>query len=160
MTTADPVLAITRALTDDKRRTMRISRPCYDKMHRCPGWAGGGTRYAKAPSCNGGSLTGAFEKKLWRWRLNRCRECKVLVLPYMIRWLDWHWYGWLRPRMRNWLADPGHWAGVTTDPAEVASPTAWLFIGSREFYAWPWRIQLMHTGKARGLLRMQARRKN
>ena len=33
---------------------MRISRPCYDKPYRCPGWAGGGMRYAKVDRCSNG----------------------------------------------------------------------------------------------------------
>lgn len=71
---------------------MRLSRPCYDKMHRCPGWAGGGMRYAKTKHCYGGHLQGDIYRRLcWRFRFNRCDTCDVLVLPYMVRYLDWRW---------------------------------------------------------------------
>lgn len=85
---------------------MRISRPCYDKYHRCPGWAGGGTKYAKITRCHGGSLTGCYERRLWKWRRNKCPACGVTVLPYMVRWLDlgwWKWQvGWARYRWYDW----------------------------------------------------------
>ena len=90
---------------------IRISRPCYDKMHRCPGWAGGGMRYAKADRCpNGGSITyyttayGSDQvKRLWKWRVSRCPECGVFVLPYVIRYADWRWWRWDIPfRVSDW----------------------------------------------------------
>lgn len=75
------------------RKERRISRPCYDKFWRCPGWAGGGERYAKVQRCNGGSLpSGIFTKKFWRWRVSRCQKCGVTVLPYVIRYGDWRWW--------------------------------------------------------------------
>ena len=48
-----------------------------------------------------------------------------------------------RRSLREWLADPAHRAGYESDPAEVQTPTAWLRVGLREFYAWPWRIQVI-----------------
>lgn len=36
---------------------MRLSRPCYDKAHRCPGWAGGGWKSARRDRCPGGYVT-------------------------------------------------------------------------------------------------------
>lgn len=90
---------------------MRISRPCYDKMHRCPGWAGGGMRYAKKRRCYNGRLPWTiYDGWLWRWRTNRCTACGMLVLPYMIRYVDpyfywsktrWHLNLWLY-RLRRW----------------------------------------------------------
>lgn len=71
---------------------MRLSRPCYNKPHRCPGWAGGGELYAKVQRCEGGRLNGLHEKRLWRWRFNRCGSCDVVVLPYAVRLLDWRWW--------------------------------------------------------------------
>ena len=87
-----------------RKTTMRfrISRPCYDKYHRCPGWAGGGLRYAKVRRCDGGHLRYYNEKRLnrlWKWRLNRCPQCRVTVLPYHVRWLDWRWW---RSEIRHW----------------------------------------------------------
>jgi hypothetical protein len=78
---------------------VRISRPCYDKYHRCPGWAGGGMRRAKVKRCENGSLpylTGRFRL----WRFNRCPKCRVVVLPYRVRWADWRWWKW---RLHRWL---------------------------------------------------------
>lgn len=76
---------------------MRISRPCYDKMHRCPGWAGGGMQYALEYHCNNGHLydpkrENIYEGFWWQWRFNRCDSCDVLVLPYVVRFLDWRWW--------------------------------------------------------------------
>lgn len=76
---------------------MRLSRPCYDKMHRCPGWAGGGMRFAKVNCCKDGRLRdpkreSIYEGFWWRWRFNRCNTCDVLVLPYVVRELDWRWW--------------------------------------------------------------------
>lgn len=71
---------------------IRISRPCYDKWWRCPGWAGGGMRYAKVDRCDGGSLV---TREAWpvrrKWRFHRCSTCKVIVLPSVIRWVDPTW---------------------------------------------------------------------
>jgi hypothetical protein len=74
---------------------MRISRPDYDKAHRCPGWSGGGmTRYATVRRCDGGYLHGdIYAGRWWRFRMNRCDTCDLLVLPYVVRYLDWRtWF--------------------------------------------------------------------
>lgn len=78
---------------------MRISRPCYDKYHRCPGWAGGGMKYAKVERCAGGYVQVDYERPLWKWRIHRCNKCGVYVLPFMVGHFapTWHirvW--WLR----------------------------------------------------------------
>lgn len=80
------------------RRWPRVSRGCYDKFRRCPGWAGGGLRYARVRRCDNGFLNyyatvpgGDEVKRLWAWRCNRCPECGVLVLPYATRYLDPSW---------------------------------------------------------------------
>jgi hypothetical protein len=67
---------------------VRISRPCYDKFHRCPGWNGGGPHYAKVSRCDGGSLGAAYEKRAWKWRFHRCPKCRVWVFPYVTRYLS------------------------------------------------------------------------
>lgn len=53
-------------------------------------------KYAKRSRCNDGRLRGGpdgtlYAGFLWRWRFNRCATCDVLVLPYMIRYVDWRW---------------------------------------------------------------------
>lgn len=90
----------------------RVSRPCYDKMRRCPGWAGGGTRHARVRRCDNGYLQywnreDGSEVRAWKWRLNRCPKCKVLVLPYMVRWLDRGWWRW---KAGSWRSDLVYWA--------------------------------------------------
>lgn len=78
---------------------MRLSRPCYDKYHRCPGWAGGGNHFPKTDKhkCDGyvnwswvpdDSEDGGHRPKLFKWRFNKCNKCDVIVLPYMIRKVD------------------------------------------------------------------------
>lgn len=71
---------------------IRISRPCYDKYHRCPGWNGGGLRYAKRDRCDGGYVTVDYDKRCWTWRSHRCNKCRVIVLPYRVRWFDPSWW--------------------------------------------------------------------
>lgn len=85
---------------------MRISRPCYDKAHRCPGWAGGGLKYPKVDKCDSGYITFkrdfSYSKILYLFNFEpylnirltgfgRCSKCNVLVLPYQIRYIDPTW---------------------------------------------------------------------
>ena len=69
---------------------MRVSRPCYDKPHRCPGWAGGGWKYSKVDLCENGSIrtsSGGYPGE-HRWSFGRCKKCDVITWPYMIRFID------------------------------------------------------------------------
>lgn len=45
-------------------------------------------RYAKVRRCAGGHVYGMYEKRLWRWRFNRCDTCDVLVLPFVVQYAD------------------------------------------------------------------------
>jgi hypothetical protein len=45
-----------------------------------------------------------------------------------------------RRSLRDFLADWGHWAGYSADPAETSGPTLWLIVGKFELY-WTWRTQ-------------------
>ena len=98
---------------------MRFSRTCYDKAHRCPGWAGGGTKSAKADRCDNGSIRvrkldesgypgypGRFKR-----RFGRCNKCDVVTWPVITRWLDWGWWRWIVDRWKfraeEWLYDRG-----------------------------------------------------
>lgn len=73
---------------------MRVSRPCYDKMHRCPGWAGGGMKFAKVTRCRDGRIVGyTGAGRMWKWRFLRCNKCDVAVLPYVTRYVDPAWIG-------------------------------------------------------------------
>jgi hypothetical protein len=60
---------------------MRISRPCYDKPHRCPGWIGGGDKLAKVKRCDGGRIN-VYGSKLWRWKFGKCNTCDVRTIPW------------------------------------------------------------------------------
>jgi hypothetical protein len=71
---------------------MRLSRPCYDKFRRCPGWAGGGMRFAKRDRCDNGRVEGIYDKRFYRWRFNRCNTCDVVVLPIVVEYLDWRYW--------------------------------------------------------------------
>ena len=74
---------------------MRLSRPCYDKPHRCPGWVGGGMRYPKVDRCDGGRvmIRGDRDRSPGTepWRFGRCDRCGVVTWPYITRWLDPSW---------------------------------------------------------------------
>lgn len=105
----------------------KISRPCYDKPRRCPGWNGGGTKDARVERCPGGHITfgsslaamAHFTAKDWsrypRWNaLGQCTKCDVVVLPYWIRLVDpTYWLRWklrwamqdLRTSVDNWIED-------------------------------------------------------
>jgi hypothetical protein len=85
---------------------VRISRPCFDKPHRCPGWAGGGMRYAKVDRCDSGRLTGLYEKRMWKWRFNRCDTCDVLALPYAVQYVDPRWWSYA---IRRAARDARYW---------------------------------------------------
>lgn len=92
--TGSQVLGMLTGSMEGPAARFRVSRPCYDKLRRCPGWAGGGLRYARVRRCDNGYLKTYDEDgmlPLWRWRLYRCPKCQVIVLPYMTRWLDWRW---------------------------------------------------------------------
>lgn len=70
----------------------RLSRPCYDKFRRCPGWAGGGNRHARTVRCDGGMLdvstpAGTVIRAV-RWRFLRCHRCGTVVAPSVIRHID------------------------------------------------------------------------
>lgn len=93
----------------------RLSRQCYDKFWRCPGWVGGGFRASKRHRCNGGGLLvpGSWNKehtaalpddRWWKWRWYRCRkDCGVIALPYVTRWLDPTWLRWkVRCAYEDW----------------------------------------------------------
>ena len=67
---------------------MRLSRPCYDKYQRCPGWAGGGLMHAKKHLCEDGSLQMNWDKKFWKYKFHSCNKCDVLVFPYIVRYID------------------------------------------------------------------------
>jgi hypothetical protein len=73
---------------------VRLSRLCYDKPRRCPGWAGGGWLYAKVPRCDGGHIQLNFNDPYRRWKFHRCDSCDVLALPYLVRWLEWETWRW------------------------------------------------------------------
>jgi hypothetical protein len=73
------------------KRLLNVSRPCYDKFHRCPGWNGGGNRYAKVQLCQKGYLSGHYEKAHWKWRFAQCPECRVYVWPWVTRYVDPTW---------------------------------------------------------------------
>lgn len=73
---------------------MRLSRPCYDKIWRCPGWNGGGPKSAKHTRCEAGRIQVTWSAPAWQWRFFRCDRCDVIVWPYITRYLSvpWWWH--------------------------------------------------------------------
>lgn len=80
-----------------KEATVRFSRPCYDKPHRCPGWAGGGMKYPRGESrCNNGRIRTRVEMKEFPgeyeypastpWRFGHCDTCDVVTWPWALSW--------------------------------------------------------------------------
>lgn len=81
---------------------MRLSRPCYDKPHRCPRWIGGGMRYPKRDRCDDGRIQIDYTTR-WTWRFWRCNTCDVVTLPYNVQYLDWRYWAWkIRSLTRQW----------------------------------------------------------
>lgn len=82
---------------------MRLSRPCYDKYWRCPGWAGGGWHWPKGePRCDNGRIQVDYCARLWKWRFWGCGSCGVIVLPYHASKLSpWWWWRQLEWRFRK-----------------------------------------------------------
>lgn len=97
---------------------MRFSRHCYDKPWRCPGWNGGGMRFAKAERCSGGRLQDPDD---WGggWRTNirfhRCNTCDVVASPMAVQWFDprWVWF-----QLRWWWRDWRYWHTRSAVPPE------------------------------------------
>lgn len=91
---------------------MRLSRHCYDKPHRCPGWNGGGFKYStKEDRCNGGHIVINYNSRWSRnWTFHRCDTCDVVCWPIVIQQLDpsywrhWHWY-----RTKMWAQERLLW---------------------------------------------------
>lgn len=81
---------------------MRISRPCYDKPRRCPGWAGGGWRYAKTRRCLDGHVQWPHGV---RWWFGRCDTCGVIVLPYAVSITSPRMWAWSIRYRAGHLAD-------------------------------------------------------
>lgn len=89
---------------------MRLSRHCYDKPHRCPGWAGGGFKYPKGEDrCNGGHIQIDYSNRWKRdWTFHHCDKCDVVCWPIVVQWLDWrHWRWWVgyrvKMRFQDWV---------------------------------------------------------
>lgn len=81
----------------------RLSRPCYDKFHRCPGWAGGGDTYARVRRCKDGRIQVDYDDRWWAWKFWPCDTCNVLVLPYHSRKLSVPWLWWeLKYKISYW----------------------------------------------------------
>lgn len=87
------------------RSRWNISRPCYDKPRRCPGWAGGGWWGARHSYCrDGGYLPIDYDDPWWQWKTHTCPKCGVVVLPYKVRLLSprtW-WYK-VRYARNSWM---------------------------------------------------------
>lgn len=85
---------------------MRLSRPCYDKYWRCPGWAGGGPKRAKTTRCDNGRIAVDWEDRWRLWKFWPCDTCDVVVLPYRLAQLApsnlWWWLDW---KVSDWWYD-------------------------------------------------------
>lgn len=74
----------------------------YNKPHRCPGWSGAGWKMNRRNNCY--DLLGPGEHRWrkygdnsgygpgWQWMFRSTNCCNTLVLPYVLRWLNWRTY--------------------------------------------------------------------
>lgn len=84
--------------------TISIRRACYDKPHRCPGWAGGGFRYPKDGKtiCANGYFP-YTDSRFDGWKLRRCTTCGTVRLPIHLKWLDPSWLAyWVPSKIEDW----------------------------------------------------------
>lgn len=82
---------------------MRIRKACYDKAHRCPGWAGGGFRFAKKDVCDNGYIP--YSESRWdSWKVKKCATCGTIRLPIITKWLDPEWVSYVvRHKVRDMI---------------------------------------------------------
>lgn len=75
---------------------MRLSRPCYDKPHRCPGWIGGGPKFGKVDRCEGGYIITRSRVNSHPgehpFRFGHCNKCGVVTWPWATRKLSLFWW--------------------------------------------------------------------
>lgn len=92
---------------------MRLSRHCYDKAHRCPGWAGGGWKFPKGGEsrCNNGYIQIDYSSRWTRnWRFHRCTVCDVVCWPIVLQNLDpAYWRHWHLYRLKMWAEEHLLW---------------------------------------------------
>ncbi|RBO85154.1 hypothetical protein DFR74_1152 [Nocardia puris] len=104
----------------------KISRPCYDKWWRCPGWNGGGPHFARRVLCTEkgtGFITFGMDKATYHalpvgtrypplFALGRCDGCDVIVLPRWVRRLSVpQWWN----QLRSWWqyrGEPRVWVEI------------------------------------------------
>jgi hypothetical protein len=68
---------------------VRLSRPDYDKEHRCPGGiSGGGWKFSKVEHCVGGYVTVRVMDEgypghpgKYRWHFGHCNRCDTVTWP-------------------------------------------------------------------------------
>lgn len=83
---------------------MNIRRACYDKPHRCPGWAGGGFHYPKEGKsiCDSGFIPYS-ESRFDAWLFKKCSRCGTVRLPIVTKWLDPSWLKfWVVREIEDW----------------------------------------------------------
>lgn len=90
---------------------MRLSRHCYDKPRRCPGWNGGGFTYAKVQRCDNGSIQINYSSRWKRdWTFHRCDTCDVVCWPIVTQELDpAYWRHWHLYQFKNWTQERLLW---------------------------------------------------
>ena len=85
---------------------IRVSRPCYNKWRRCPGWAGPGWKTRKVPYCDNGFFPLEQVGDWWKWKPWTCQVCRTWVLPVNVEKLDPSFWKWrLSVILRNWWWD-------------------------------------------------------
>jgi hypothetical protein len=110
---------------------VRLSRHCYDKPHRCPGWAGGGWKYPRRDRenrCDNGRINIDYSSYWSRnWRFHRCNTCDVVCWPIVLQeldpayWRHWHWY-----RFKNWFEEHVVWPWQYNIVAGLETLCTWI----------------------------------
>ena len=132
----------------------KLSRSCWDKPHRCPGWAGAGWKFPKQDYCDGGYITYGMSKetlaslpadvKYPRWfHFGQCNKCTVRVLPYWTRKLFPTYYWGMREIYPIFIRQRFDRMCYSIGWRLMGIPQIWE---NDEFRTRGWRWRLYHFG--------------
>lgn len=78
----------------------------YDKPHRCPTWSGPAWKRGKGDCASESFASYMYQQPHWQWRTQHCRECGVITIPYVTRYVDPSWIAWrIKRRFTDWKYD-------------------------------------------------------
>lgn len=134
----------------------RFRRLCYDKAHRCPGWAGGGLRWAyddtkpddwnedlgpwetsnsrrrhwwqQPHRCDDGRIWNLIYRDPWRsFRFGKCTKCDIIALPRVTRILDLRDWWWHTFLRDTFIRSPQNlWYSIQQEGLRLTLKWSWF----------------------------------